>query len=83
MPDDRQEEPVVDLNDLAGKAKDLVAGNADKIDDVVDKVADFAGDKLGHDKVAPVKDKVKSLIPRQEAGGEPAGDDAGEPEAEA
>ncbi len=57
---------MVDLNGLADKAKDLVAGNADKIDDVVDKVADFAGDKLGHDKVAPVKDKVKSLIPRPE-----------------
>ncbi|MEA2703479.1 MAG: hypothetical protein QOD63_1424 [Actinomycetota bacterium] len=64
---------MVDLNGLADKAKDLAAANADKIDDVVDKVANFAGDKLGHDKVAPVKDKVKSLIPRQEAGAaEPA-----------
>jgi hypothetical protein len=75
VPDDRQEEPVVDLNDLAGKAKDLVAGNADKIDDVVDKVASFAGDKLGHDKVDPVKEKVKALIPRQGPAGEAAAEE--------
>jgi hypothetical protein len=55
---------MVDLNALTEKAKDLAAGNADKIEEVVDKVAAFAGDKLGHDRVAPVKDKVKAMIPR-------------------
>ena len=66
---------MVDLNGLAGKAKDLVAGNADKIDEVVEKVAGYAGDKLGHDKVAPVKEKVKAAIPRKDVGGDaPASD---------
>ncbi len=72
---------MVDLNGLADKAKDLAAANADKIDDVVDKVAGFAGDKLGHDKVAPVRDKVKALIPRQPEGNEVAieSDEEGHP----
>ena len=74
---------MVDLNGLADKAKDLAAANADKIDDVVDKVAGFAGDKFGHDKVDPVKDKVKSLIPRPEAAEaeEPAAEEDPGPEA--
>lgn len=52
----------MDLNDMVGKAKDAVAGNKDKIEDVVDKAADFADDKTGgkhSDKIDTAADKVK------------------------
>jgi hypothetical protein len=37
------------LNDLIGKAKDLISGHKDQVDEGVDKAADLAKDNLGHD----------------------------------
>jgi hypothetical protein len=57
----------VDFGDLADKAKDLAADNADKIDDAIDKVGDIVGQKLGHDdKVDMVGEKLKGLIPNKD-----------------
>jgi hypothetical protein len=57
----------VDFGDLADKAKDLAADNADKIDDAIDKVGDILGQKLGHDdKVDMVGEKLKGLIPNKD-----------------
>jgi hypothetical protein len=53
-----------DLANLANKAKDLAADNADKITDAIDKAGDVVGEKLGHeDKVDMVAEKLKGLIP--------------------
>lgn len=51
------------------KAKKLVAGNADKADDVIDKAADVIDDKTGgkhHDKIDDVAEKAKGAIDKLE-----------------
>lgn len=50
---------------ILDKIKGLVGGNADKVEDAIDKVADVAKDKLpdAHDdKIDMVADKAKDLI---------------------
>ncbi|MDQ1426595.1 MAG: hypothetical protein QOK39_71 [Acidimicrobiaceae bacterium] len=57
----------MDFGDLANKAKDLAADNADKISDAIDKVGDIVGETLGHeDKVDLVGKKLKGLIPNKD-----------------
>ena len=57
----------MDFGDLANKAKDLAADNADKISDAIDKVGGIVGDKLGHEnKVDVVGEKLKGLIPNKD-----------------
>jgi|GraSoiStandDraft_42_1057292.scaffolds.fasta_scaffold2087075_1 hypothetical protein len=51
------------LNDLVSKAKDLIAGHKDQVDEGVDKAADLAKEKVGHDEQVDkaaefVKDKL-------------------------
>lgn len=54
---------MVDFGEMKDKAQDLVAGNADKIKDGVDKAGDFVADKIGHeDKVEKVEDAIEGMI---------------------
>lgn len=53
---------MIDLGGLKDKATDLIAGNADKIKDGVDKVGEFVGNKIGHDKVDPIEDKIGDFV---------------------
>lgn len=54
----------MDLGDLARKAKDLAEEHGDKLDGVVDKVAEVARDRVdGHDdKIDTAADKLKGLL---------------------
>jgi len=57
----------VNLGNLTKKAKDLLAGNADKVGDGIDKVAGLADNKTGGkhaDKIDGAVDKLKGLIPK-------------------
>jgi len=53
---------MVDFGGLADKAKDLVGDNSDKIKDGITKAGDFVGDKVGHDKVDPIEEKLHGLV---------------------
>lgn len=53
---------MIDLGGLKDKATDLIGDNADKIKDGVEKVGDFVGNKIGHDKVDPIEDKIDSFV---------------------
>jgi len=53
---------MVDFGGLADKAKDLVADHADQIKSGVDKAGDFVGDKIGHDKVDGIEDKITGFV---------------------
>jgi len=51
------------LNDLVSKARDLISGHKEQVDEGVDKAADLAKEKLGHDEQVDkaaefVKDKL-------------------------
>jgi len=50
---------------LLDKAKDLVAGNKDKVKDGIDKAADLADDTTGNqhtDKIEDVAEKAKDAV---------------------
>jgi DUF4097 and DUF4098 domain-containing protein YvlB len=50
----------MDFKDLAGKAGDLLGEHDDKVDMAVDKFADLAKDKFGHDEqIEAMAEKVK------------------------
>lgn len=53
---------MVDFGELKDKAQDLVGDHADQIKSGIDKVGDFVGDKIGHDKVDPIEEKLSSAI---------------------
>lgn len=53
---------MVDFNELKDKAQDLVAQHADTIKDGIAKTGDFVGDKVGHDKVDPIEEKLHGLV---------------------
>lgn len=53
---------MVDFGGLADKAKDFVGDNADKIKDGIKKAGDAVGNKVGHDKVDRVEDKLTGLV---------------------
>lgn len=53
---------MVDFGELKDKAQDLIGEHADQIKDGVEKVGDFVGDKIGHDKVDPIEEKVKGFV---------------------
>lgn len=55
---------MVDLGDLADKAKNLAEQHADKVDDALDKAGELAKDRFGHDEqVDTVVEKIKDAIP--------------------
>ena len=53
---------MVDFGGLADKAKDLVGDHSDKIKDGITKAGDFVGDKIGHDKVDPIEEKLHGFV---------------------
>ena len=53
---------MVDFDELRNKAQDLVAQHADTIKDGISKTGDFVGDKVGHDKVDPIEEKLHDLV---------------------
>ncbi|MDN5861384.1 MAG: antitoxin, partial [Pseudonocardia sp.] len=54
----------MDLNNLAGKAGELLNEHGDKVEDAVDKVAEIAKEKFGHgEQIDMAVDKVKDMIP--------------------
>ena len=53
---------MVDFGGLADKAKNLIAENDDKIKAGVEKVGDFVGGKIGHEKVDGVEDKISGFV---------------------
>lgn len=55
---------MVDFGELKDKAEDLVSEHSDQIKQGIDKVGDFVGDKIGHDKVDPVEEKLAGLVDR-------------------
>jgi uncharacterized protein YjbJ (UPF0337 family) len=53
------------LDDVTGKAKDLVKGNEDKVESGIDAAADFADDKTGGehtDKIEEAADQAKKFL---------------------
>jgi len=60
----------MDLNNLAGKASELLNEHGDKVEDAVDKVGELVKDKFGHgEQVDMAVDKLKGLIPDGPAAG--------------
>lgn len=60
----------MDLGNLGDKAKDLINDNADKVEDGLDKAADFVDEKTGGkytEQIDGAFDKVKGLIPKDGA----------------
>lgn len=58
--------------DFLDKAKDLAKEHGDKVDDILDKVADLVDDKTGgkhHEKIESAVDKAKSLLGRDDKAG--------------
>ena len=53
---------MVDFNELKDKAQDLLTQHADTIKDGITKTGDFVGEKVGHDKVDPIEDKLHGLV---------------------
>ncbi|MGI8417291.1 MAG: antitoxin [Nakamurella sp.] len=63
---------MVDFGALGDKAKDLAGEHPDQVNEGVDKAGDFAGDKLGHDKVDGLTDKAKDALGGLGGGGDEA-----------
>lgn len=53
---------MVDFSGLADKAKNLVAEHSDQVKGGVEKVGEFVGNKIGHDKVDPVENKIGEFV---------------------
>lgn len=53
---------MVDFDELKDKAQELVAQHADTIKDGITKTGDFVGEKVGHDKVDPIEEKLHGLV---------------------
>lgn len=58
---------MVDFDDLKGKAEELLGEHGDKVEDGIDKLADLAGKKLGHDaQIDQAADKLKDFVEDQQ-----------------
>jgi hypothetical protein len=53
---------MVDFSGLADKAKNLVAEHSEQVKGGVEKVGDFVGNKIGHDKADAVEDKIGAFV---------------------
>lgn len=59
---------MVDFDDLRSKAEELLGEHGDKVDDGIDKLADLAGAKLGHEaQIDQAADKLKDFVDDQQA----------------
>lgn len=55
---------MVDFDELKIKAQDLLTQHSDSIKDGITKTGDFVGEKVGHDKVDPIEEKLHGLVDR-------------------
>jgi hypothetical protein len=62
---------MVDFSGLADKAKGLVAEHSEQVKTGVEKVGEFVGNKIGHDKVDPVEDKIDEFVDKLKGGHNP------------
>ena len=53
---------MVDFGGLADKAKGLISEHDEKVKLGVEKAGEFVGNKIGHEKVDPIEDKIDALI---------------------
>ncbi len=53
---------VVDFGELRNKAEGMISEHDDKIKQGIDKVGDFVGKKIGHDKVNPIEEKLRGFV---------------------
>ncbi len=53
---------MVDFGELRDKAEGLVHDHGDQIKQGLGKVGDFVGDRIGHDKVDPIEDKLSGFV---------------------
>ncbi|AZI57081.1 antitoxin [Nakamurella antarctica] len=53
---------MVDFGGLADKAKDLIADNSEKIKSGVETAGNFVGEKIGHEKVDGIEDKIDGFV---------------------
>jgi hypothetical protein len=63
---------MVDFGELRAKAEDFVAEHDDQVKQGIGKVGDFVGNKIGHDKVDGIQDKLTGLV---DSLGHPSPDD--------
>jgi MT0933-like antitoxin protein len=60
---------MVDFDDLKGKAESLLGEHGDQVEEGIDKLADLAGQKLGHaGQIDQAADKLKDFVDKQEDG---------------
>ncbi len=53
---------MVDFGELKAKAEGFVSEHDDQIKQGIDKVGDFVGNKIGHDKVDGIEEKLSGLV---------------------
>ncbi|MET3805718.1 hypothetical protein ABIB25_002722 [Nakamurella sp. UYEF19] len=53
---------MVDFGELKSKAEGFVSEHDDQIKQGIDKVGDFVGNKIGHDKVDPIEEKLSGFV---------------------
>jgi hypothetical protein len=53
---------MVDFSGLADKAKNLAGEHSDQVKSGIEKVGEFVGNKIGHDKVDPIEDKLGGFL---------------------
>ncbi|HZC71015.1 MAG TPA: antitoxin [Jatrophihabitans sp.] len=59
---------MVDFDDLRDKAEKLLGEHGDKVEDGIDKLADVAGNRLGHEtQIDQAADKLKGFVDDQQA----------------
>jgi hypothetical protein len=61
---------MIDFDDLKNKAEDLIEDHGDKLEQGIDKLADLAGDRLGHEaQIEKAAEKAKEFIEERQAPG--------------
>jgi hypothetical protein len=63
---------MVDFGELRAKAEDFVAEHDDQVKQGIGKVGDFVGNKIGHDKVDGIEQKLTDYV--DTLGDKPAGE---------
>lgn len=53
---------MVDFSGLADKAKGLLSEHSEQVKGGVEKVGEFVGNKIGHEKVDPIEDKIDAFV---------------------
>lgn len=53
---------MVDFGDMKDKAQDFISEHDDQVKQGIGKVGDFVGDKIGHDKVDGIEEKLSGFV---------------------